>query len=158
MPNTLTPQWKPFVVPVTKVCNADYNRQIKMECWDYNRSGVHDYIGEHVTTLAALVRHELVPLELPVDADSRCISVQLDSVSTPLVISRDANGKAVVTLSNTKSRAKPPGGGCCGSRPAAAGWGRLILEEVCVSREPTFVEFLQGGCEISLAAVAMAAT
>ncbi|XP_014674841.1 PREDICTED: phosducin-like protein [Priapulus caudatus] len=37
--NTLNPTWRPFTVPVRLLCNGDYDRSIKIECWDWNSSG-----------------------------------------------------------------------------------------------------------------------
>ncbi|XP_014674843.1 PREDICTED: copine-8-like [Priapulus caudatus] len=52
--NTLNPTWRPFTVPVRLLCNGDYDRSIKIECWDWNSSGSHDYIGECLVTLREL--------------------------------------------------------------------------------------------------------
>ena len=54
MPNNLSPIWRPFSIPVQKLCNGDYNRSIKMECFDWDKDGTHDLIGEALTTLTRL--------------------------------------------------------------------------------------------------------
>ena len=51
--NTLNPVWSAFAVPVRSLCNGDYERTLKLEVWDWNRSGSHELIG---TTFAALRR------------------------------------------------------------------------------------------------------
>ncbi|XP_025108559.1 copine-8-like [Pomacea canaliculata] len=51
---TLNPTWKPFSVPVRSLCNGDYERSIKIECYDWDADGGHDYIGEFTTTLRML--------------------------------------------------------------------------------------------------------
>ncbi|CAG0885995.1 unnamed protein product [Darwinula stevensoni] len=54
MSNTLNPKWRPFSLPVQKLCNGDHNRTIKVECFDWDRDGTHDLIGETTTTLKQL--------------------------------------------------------------------------------------------------------
>jgi Ca2+-dependent lipid-binding protein len=56
--NTLDPSWKPFEMPVAAVCNGDYDRSIKFECFDWNSDGTHDYIGEFGTSLREVSGHE----------------------------------------------------------------------------------------------------
>ncbi|XP_074644535.1 copine-8-like isoform X2 [Tubulanus polymorphus] len=53
---TLNPTWKPFTMPITKLCNGDYDRLIKVECFDWDRDGGHDLIGEFSTTIRELTR------------------------------------------------------------------------------------------------------
>ncbi len=34
-----------------KLCNGDWSRRLKVEVFDYDGDGDHDYIGEFATTL-----------------------------------------------------------------------------------------------------------
>ncbi|XP_033626686.1 copine-8-like isoform X1 [Asterias rubens] len=54
--NTLNPRWKPFNIMVRALCNADYDRTIKVECYDWNRDGGHDLIGEFQTQTRELTK------------------------------------------------------------------------------------------------------
>ncbi|ELT95706.1 hypothetical protein CAPTEDRAFT_3259 [Capitella teleta] len=54
--NTLNPTWKPFTVPVRALCNGDYDRLLKVECYDWEKDGDHDLIGVFSTTLKELQR------------------------------------------------------------------------------------------------------
>ncbi|XP_076312268.1 copine-5-like [Tachypleus tridentatus] len=38
---TLNPTWKPFTIPVRRLCNGDYDRSVKVECYDWNSDGSH---------------------------------------------------------------------------------------------------------------------
>ena len=49
--NTLDPTWKPFQKPVVELCNGQYDRNLKVDVWDWDSNGTHDYIGSFVTTL-----------------------------------------------------------------------------------------------------------
>lgn len=52
--STLEPQWKPFTIPVRAFCNGDYDRTIRIICYDWERSGSHQLIGECTTNLRDL--------------------------------------------------------------------------------------------------------
>ncbi|CAK94686.1 unnamed protein product (macronuclear) [Paramecium tetraurelia] len=39
-------KWKEIQCQAQKLCNGDYSIQIKVELWDYKKSGKHKYIGE----------------------------------------------------------------------------------------------------------------
>ena len=54
--NTLKPKWKRFTVPVRTLCNGDYDRSIKVECYDWNSNGTHEIIGSFLTNLRELSR------------------------------------------------------------------------------------------------------
>lgn len=53
---TLNPTWKPITISVRALCNGDYDRSIKVECYDWDADGGHDYIGVFITTLRELTR------------------------------------------------------------------------------------------------------
>ncbi|KAM8975399.1 copine-5 isoform 1-T1 [Pelodytes ibericus] len=48
--NTLSPVWQQFSIPVRGLCNGDYDRTIKVEIYDWDRDGSHDFIGEFSTS------------------------------------------------------------------------------------------------------------
>uniref|UniRef100_A0AAQ4QTG9 Copine Va n=1 Tax=Gasterosteus aculeatus aculeatus TaxID=481459 RepID=A0AAQ4QTG9_GASAC len=54
--NTLNPVWQPFSIPVRGLCNGDYDRTIKVEVYDWDRDGSHDFIGEFTTRYKDLCR------------------------------------------------------------------------------------------------------
>ncbi|XP_041349780.1 copine-8-like [Gigantopelta aegis] len=53
---TLNPTWKPFILSIRTLCNGDYDRCIKIECYDWDADGGHDFIGEFTTTMRELSR------------------------------------------------------------------------------------------------------
>lgn len=53
---TLNPTWKSFTLPVRTLCNGDLDRVIKVECFDWNRSGSHELIGQFLTSVRELAR------------------------------------------------------------------------------------------------------
>ncbi|KNC53149.1 copine-8 [Thecamonas trahens ATCC 50062] len=54
VPKTLNPTWRAFEVPMATLCNADYERPIRIECYDYDKRGSPDFIGAFQTTLTML--------------------------------------------------------------------------------------------------------
>ncbi|XP_037266507.1 copine-5-like isoform X3 [Falco rusticolus] len=54
--NTLNPVWQAFTIPVRALCNGDYDRAIKVEVYDWDRDGSHDFIGEFTTSYRELAR------------------------------------------------------------------------------------------------------
>ncbi|KAJ1521162.1 hypothetical protein ONE63_002857 [Megalurothrips usitatus] len=53
---TLNPKWAKFTIPVRTLCNGDYDRNLKISCYDWNASGNHSFIGEFFATLKELSR------------------------------------------------------------------------------------------------------
>eukprot|EP00057_Strongylocentrotus_purpuratus_P010854 XP_011665328.1 PREDICTED: copine-3 isoform X2 [Strongylocentrotus purpuratus] len=53
--NTLKPTWKPFKIDLKKLCNGDYDKKIKIACYDYDFDGRHDMIGSCATTVREMV-------------------------------------------------------------------------------------------------------
>ncbi|XP_071448006.1 copine-8-like [Hetaerina americana] len=51
---TLNPVWKRFTLPVRNLCNGDFDRTIKVECYEWNRAGNAIRLGEFETTLRDL--------------------------------------------------------------------------------------------------------
>ncbi|XP_068611523.1 copine-8 isoform X2 [Brachionichthys hirsutus] len=54
--NTLNPVWEAFKIPVRALCNGDYDRTMKVEVYDWDRDGSHDFIGEFSTSYRELSR------------------------------------------------------------------------------------------------------
>uniref|UniRef100_A0A3B4ZLC4 Copine Va n=1 Tax=Stegastes partitus TaxID=144197 RepID=A0A3B4ZLC4_9TELE len=54
--STLNPVWQSFSIPVRALCNGDYERTIKVEVYDWDRDGSHDFIGEFTTSYKELCR------------------------------------------------------------------------------------------------------
>ncbi|KAG8142787.1 hypothetical protein E2320_005981 [Naja naja] len=54
--NTLNPVWQAFKISIRALCNGDYDRTIKIEVYDWDRDGSHDFIGEFTTSYRELSR------------------------------------------------------------------------------------------------------
>ncbi|XP_022609764.1 copine-3-like isoform X1 [Seriola dumerili] len=50
----LNPTWKRFRVPLQSLCGGDVEKSIKVDCYDYNSSGSHNFIGSFQATLSQI--------------------------------------------------------------------------------------------------------
>lgn len=66
---SLNPVWPTVVMPVVDVCNGDYDRKLKVDVYDWDSDGSHDFIGSFHTTLKelsiAMVENKDFPLINP---------------------------------------------------------------------------------------------
>ncbi|KAI4825429.1 hypothetical protein KUCAC02_021109 [Chaenocephalus aceratus] len=56
--NNLDPVWQAFKIPVRALCNGDYDRSIKVEVYDWDRDGGHDFIGDFSTRYREMSRSQ----------------------------------------------------------------------------------------------------
>lgn len=52
------PSWPAVTITSDKLCNGDWNRRLRVQIYDYNDDGDHDYIGEFYTNLEELAEGE----------------------------------------------------------------------------------------------------
>eukprot|EP00794_Sanderia_malayensis_P019197 gene19197-21119_t len=62
--NNLNPSWNAFTLPVVNLCNGDYDRTIKVDCFDWDSDGSHDLIGEMFFTMNELKANPSLSKEL----------------------------------------------------------------------------------------------
>lgn len=51
--DNLNPLWKTFEIQGVKLAISN-DKKIKIECWDWEKSGKHQFIGELLTTIPEL--------------------------------------------------------------------------------------------------------
>eukprot|EP00301_Raphidiophrys_heterophryoidea_P006344 c12566_g1_i3.p1 GENE.c12566_g1_i3~~c12566_g1_i3.p1 ORF type:complete len:419 (+),score=106.01 c12566_g1_i3:44-1258(+) len=99
----LNPVWKRFTIPVSKLCNTDFDRPILIECHDWDSDGSTDFIGSTQVSLRGLLGPQ----------------------------------RAYVLNNDKKSKGK-----------TAA--GTLKVLDIQLLQEHSFLDYIFGGCEISL--------
>ena len=62
--NTLNPVWPPFTISASSLGRGDTSCVIKVICYDWDRDGSHDPIGEFTTTLGELLGEKLMTWDL----------------------------------------------------------------------------------------------
>lgn len=125
------------------VCNGDLDRAIKIVIWDHRRSGKHKHMGEFETSVAGLLNAK------ELDASGEVVSFQVNkhekSVGTCEVV------KAII-LGGVNPKAAP--------KKASPSGGKQHHEhhehherpsEIPQQEKPEFIDYLTGGCQISLA-------
>lgn len=50
----LNPKWAPFEILLDQLCYGDKDREFKIECYDWDQDGGHDFIGDCKTTVNRL--------------------------------------------------------------------------------------------------------
>ncbi|XP_065676704.1 LOW QUALITY PROTEIN: copine-8-like [Hydra vulgaris] len=61
---TLNPVWKEFNISVFTLCNNDYHLPILVKCFDWNKNGTQDFIGETQITLDEILNKNKTVFEL----------------------------------------------------------------------------------------------
>jgi len=56
--NTANPDWKPVILDAAKLCGGDWTRQLRIEVYDWDADGGHDFIGDCTTNLEELAEGE----------------------------------------------------------------------------------------------------
>ena len=62
--NTLNPVWPPFTISASSLGRGDEKCVIKVMCYDWDKDGSHDLIGEFTTTLGELLSEKLITWDL----------------------------------------------------------------------------------------------
>lgn len=53
--NNLNPSWKSFDISLSTLCGGDYDAPIRIDCYDYDDDGSHDFIGSTNATMRQLL-------------------------------------------------------------------------------------------------------
>lgn len=64
VPSTQNPTWKPILIRATTLCNGDFDRNIKIDCYDHRSNGSHKLIGTCCTSLRNLSTTFDTPMNL----------------------------------------------------------------------------------------------
>lgn len=62
--STQNPTWKPITIRITTLCNGDYDRSIRLDCYDHRVNGSHKLMGTYYTSLRGLLNQKEVPMDL----------------------------------------------------------------------------------------------
>ena len=54
------PDWPSVKMSSKKLCNGDYDRPLKIQVFDFDNDGKHDFIGEFYTTVNEVHLHILI--------------------------------------------------------------------------------------------------
>jgi len=63
--NNLNPQWRPISIKAQKLCAGQLDRQIKIDCYDFDEGSDHDLIGSATTSVTQLTQAVDSQIEWP---------------------------------------------------------------------------------------------
>lgn len=63
--NSLNPVWRPFQISLHTLCGGDTERKVKVICYDWDKDGGHDLIGQFFTTVSEIEKSKK-PHDFPV--------------------------------------------------------------------------------------------
>eukprot|EP01035_Chromulina_nebulosa_P030660 gene30660-40761_t len=105
--NNLNPSWGPARIPMAQLCNGDVERPLRIEIFDFEKSGHHHFMGQVDTSVKRMIQN---------------------------------NGVAEMVIEPEMLK----------SKKGYTNSGTLTATNVIVESHPTFINFIEGGCEISL--------
>ena len=132
MRHDLHPVWNEATLDIEAICNGDLERAIKIILWDHRRSGKHKHMGEFETTINGLVSAK------EMDASGEVVSFTVHK-------HEKAVGYCEVMKAAILGGSGPNGARSSAPRPSAA------PTNIQVAEKPEFIDYLTGGCQISLA-------
>ncbi|XP_038676475.1 copine-8-like isoform X1 [Scyliorhinus canicula] len=125
--NTLNPVWLQFCIPVRALCNGDYDRTIKVEVYDWDRDGSHDFIGEFTTSYRELARGQS--------------QFNVYEAATPMGHFKSKTGSLNhFKVINPKKKIK---------KKKYVNSGTVTLLSFTVESEHTFLDYIKGGTQIN---------
>ncbi|NWY04762.1 CPNE9 protein, partial [Nothoprocta ornata] len=150
--NTLNPVWQPFTIPVRALCNGDYDRTVKIDVYDWDRDGSHDFIGEFATSYRELSRAQSQFTVYEVGAGRRAgggaggaaaLSPPRPQVLNPR---KKCKKKKYVNSGTVSGAGAGAAGGRRGAQPARP---QVTLLSFSVESEFTFVDYIRGGTQLN---------
>lgn len=143
----LHPLWNQAQLDIEAVCNGDLDRAIKIIIWDHRRSGKHKHMGEFETSVAGLLNAK------DLEDGGEVVSFQVHKheksigsceVVRASIIGGTNNHVSKQPQEQSSNKASSPSGGGDGGRTSRP-------SEIPAAERPEFIDYLTGGCQISLA-------
>nr|XP_051685580.1 copine-9 isoform X3 [Oryctolagus cuniculus] len=134
--NTLNPVWQPFSIPVRALCNGDYDRTVKIDVYDWDRDGSHDFIGEFTTSYRELskAQNQFTVYEVSAPAPPRW-----PRPVSPCALS-SARLPSPTQVLNPRKKCK---------KKKYVNSGTVTLLSFSVDSEFTFVDYIKGGTQLN---------
>jgi Copine/C2 domain len=154
----LNPLWMGTTLDVEATCNGDLDRSMKLIVWDHRKTGKHKLMGEFETTMRGFIEATMeqqgVGFTLVSNGDKMVgiIEVLEASMSEPVQnkasIGSPVKEKVVAAADQKKSpMGSNPTIGTSQSKPKES--AAVVISKN--NDRPEFVDYLSGGCQISLA-------
>jgi hypothetical protein len=182
--NDLNPTWKPFSIPMDKLCEGEKNKPIMVEVFDWEKSGKHQVMGRFETNVNGLISSKIMdngakPKDVPLTsammlkhknkAFGSIVVTQANITGEDLTPQQPASAYATAMATPSEESKMPDFGLALDADvPSRAGSSAApAVAAVAASAssfppamappptftpgsKPKFVDYLSGGCEISL--------
>ena len=139
---SLNPNWSEVELDLEATCNGDLDRAMKVMVWDHRRGGKHKTMGEFETTM----RGFLEAMNSGDGFEFSLMKVDKDMGSVCVVTADLIRGDGAVVASGGGDEASVAASADPASTVASA-----VPEKSPKQSKPEFVDYLSGGCQISLA-------
>lgn len=143
----LNPLWTGTTLDLEATCNGDLDRAMKLVVWDHRKSGKHRQMGEFETTMQGFIdstseQHGAQDLGFTLinKSDKEVGTIQVLEASVSEGTRQKQNGAK--KAEKRKSTKGPP--------PPESSKPKAVINSKSADR-PEFVDYLSGGCQISLA-------
>ena len=143
----LNPLWTEVTLDIQATCNGDLDRAMKVIVWDHRRSGKHKPMGEFETTMRGF-------MAVKGEDDGFTLKKHEEDVGSIQVIDATLVGvaaselQAATTAAGQEAALTGSGSGSGGGGKGGSGSGSPTKIR---QKRPEFVDYLSGGCQISLA-------
>jgi hypothetical protein len=138
--SNLNPKWDEVTLSLEAACNGDLDRAIKVVVWDHRRSGKHKNMGEFETNMERI--HDAANIS---GVNFFTLRRHDKDVGTITVLKADLiRPDTTETTQQTKEVAEA-------AVPAMPAAPSGLPESISVPDRPEFLDYLTGGCQISLA-------
>jgi len=157
----LSPVWNEATLDVEAICNGDVDRAMKVIIWDHRRSGKHKLLGELETSVQGLVNaskskgsageHE--GISFPVHRQENKISGRCEVMRATIIGGQSPSSRKNNPNTSTSTRESAKIAQVT-ERMVAASISQSVPARVQVAVDaprPEFIDYLTGGCQISLA-------
>jgi len=156
----LSPIWNEATLDLEAICNGDVTRAMKVVIWDHRRSGKHKLLGELETSVRGLVNAfdssnvEQETISFPVHRHENKIQGQVEVMRAAIIGGKSPVQNNVPDDSSSRSN-KPPKVKQVTEQLEKASLSS-VPNPVQVAKPPNvprpeFIDYLTGGCQISLA-------
>ncbi len=148
----LSPVWNEATLDLEAICNGDLDRAMKVVIWDHRRSGKHKMLGELETTVQGLVNASGTantddPISFSVQRQDNKVTGRCEVMRASIIGGRPRRMQSYNHHSSNESRASK-------TDQITQQMRSTSIAKSVQSRKPPrpeFIDYLTGGCQISLA-------
>lgn len=146
--SSTSPKWLPITMRVRTLCNGDYDRTIKINCYDHRSNGKHVLLGTCYCTLRELVK----ATESTSNSAKTLSSDKHMKMYSPHKSSSKKKNKSIDRSSSARTERKSPEENVeIRQKLSNESSGVLIMKEITVTEEISFIDYIKSGTQMHFA-------